>query len=89
MTAQPSFGYKTVVRHEVNVHFLQEQREYNAKMKELRKKHLTEYWQRQTQVENAYLEKFKAERIEKQRRDLDKWRTAICKISMHTKKQID
>ncbi len=24
----------------------------------------------------------------KQRRDLDRWRTAICNISMHTKKQI-
>ncbi len=89
MTTLSSFGYKTVVRREVNHHYLQEQREYKQKMTELRKKHLQEYWQRQTQVENAYLDKFKAERIEKQRRDLDKWRTAICKISMHTKKQID
>ena len=58
-------------------------------MKDLRKRHLQEYWQRQTQVENAYLERFKAERIEKQKRDMDRWRTAICKIAMHTKKQID
>jgi hypothetical protein len=26
--------------------------------------------------------------MEKQRRDMDKWRTAICNIAMHTKKQI-
>ena len=58
-------------------------------MKDLRKRHLQEYWQRQTQVENAYLERYKSERIEKQKRDMDRWRTAICKISMHTKKQID
>ena len=58
-------------------------------MKDLRKRHLQEYWQRQTQVENAYLERFKSERIEKQKRDMDRWRTAICKIAMHTKKQID
>lgn len=58
-------------------------------MKEMRKKHLQEYWQRQTQVENAYLDKFKVERHDKQRRDLDKWRTAICRIAMHTKKQMD
>ena len=58
-------------------------------MKDLRKRHLQEYWQRQTQVENAYLERYKSERIEKQKRDMDRWRTAICKIAMHTKKQID
>ena len=57
-------------------------------MKELRKKHLKEYWERQTQVENAYLDKFREDRMAKQKRDLDRWRTAICKISMHTKKQI-
>jgi hypothetical protein len=34
-------------------------------MKELRKKHLREYWERQTQVENAYIERFKQERIAK------------------------
>jgi hypothetical protein len=84
-----TFGYKTVVRREVNQHYLQEQREYKEQMKDLRKRHLQEYWQRQTQVENAYLERYKSERIEKQKRDMDRWRTAICKIAMHTKKQID
>lgn len=57
-------------------------------MKELRKKHLKEYWERQTQVENAYLEKFREERTAKQKRDLDRWRTSICNIALHTKKQI-
>jgi hypothetical protein len=75
-----------VVRREVNQHYLQEQREYKEQMKDLRKRHLQEYWQRQTQVENAYLERYKSERIEKQKRDMDRWRTAICKIAMHTKK---
>lgn len=78
-----------MVRREVNQHYLQEQREYKEQMKDLRKRHLQEYWQRQTQVENAYLERYKSERIEKQKRDMDRWRTAICKIAMHTKKQID
>ena len=57
-------------------------------MKELRKKHLKEYWERQTQVENAYLDKFREERMAKQKRDLDRWRTSICNIALHTKKQI-
>jgi hypothetical protein len=39
-------------------------------------------------VENAYLERYQVERQAKQRRDLDKWRTAICNIAMHTKRQI-
>ena len=54
-----------MVRREVNQHYLQEQREYKEQMKDLRKRHLQEYWQRQTQVENAYLERYKSERIEK------------------------
>lgn len=39
-------------------------------------------------MENAYLERYQVERQAKQRRDLDKWRTAICNIAMHTKRQI-
>lgn len=57
-------------------------------MSEMRKKHLKEYWEMQTQVENAYIEKWRLEKMAKQRRDLDRWRTAICNISMHTKNQI-
>jgi hypothetical protein len=81
-----TFGYKTVVRREKNTIWIEEQIKYKAEMKELRKKHLKEYWERQTQVENAYLDKFREDRMAKQKRDLDRWRTAICNISMHTKK---
>jgi hypothetical protein len=76
------------VRREKNTAWIEEQMKYKAEMKELRKKHLREYWDRQTQVENAYLDKFREERLGKQKRDLDRWRTAICNISLHTKKQI-
>jgi hypothetical protein len=54
-------------------------------MTEMRKKHKKEFWEQHTQVENAYLEKFRVESLEKQRRDLDRWRTTICNVSMHTK----
>ena len=57
-------------------------------MKQYRKEHLKQYWEEQTQIENAFLDKFKQERIEKQKRDLDRWRTAICNIAMHTKRKI-
>ena len=67
----------------------EEKRVYSEKMSVQRKVHLKEYWERQTQVENTYLERYQTERIAKQRRDLDKWRTAICNISMHTKRQMN
>lgn len=82
------FGYKTVVRRVPNTAFLEETRAYQQQMSQMRKQHLAEYWERQTQVENAYLERWMAEKREKQWRDLDRWRTAICNISMHTKKQM-
>ena len=72
-----------------DVAFEQERRQYAEQMTQMRKEHLKNYWERQTQVENAYLERFQGERVQKQRRDLDKWRTAICNIAMHTKKQIN
>ena len=88
ITSAPQFGYKTVYRWQRDPKFEEEKRVYAEKMSEMRKKHAQEFWERQTQVENAYLERFQTERAAKQRRDLDKWRTAICNISMHTKKQI-
>ena len=76
------------MRRVYNQAYEDECRVYDVEMKKLRKDHIKEYWERQTQIENAYLEKWQGERVEKQRRDLDKWRTAICNIAMHTKKQI-
>jgi hypothetical protein len=54
----------------------------------LRTKHRKEYWEHQTQVENTFLDKFLEEGLQKQRRDLDRWRTRICIVSMATKNQL-
>lgn len=54
----------------------------------MRKQHRKQYWEEQTQIENAYIENFKQERLVKQKADLDNWRTAICNISMNTKKKL-
>jgi hypothetical protein len=83
-----AFEYKTVVRRYRDPRLEEEQRAYAAQMKVMRKQHMREYWERQTQVENAYLERFQQERVAKQRRDLDKWRTAVCNVAMHTKRQM-
>ncbi len=55
----------------------------------MRKEHIKAHWENQTQIENAYLAKWRKEKLEKQRRDLDRWRTSICNISMHTKNQMN
>lgn len=87
-TQVQAFGYKTYVQKRVDPVFEEEKRVYAEELSKMRKQHLKEYWERQTQVENAYLAKYQQERREKQKRDLDRWRTAICNISMHTKKQM-
>lgn len=53
-----SFGYRTVVRRESNVAWENEKKEYAEQMKTLRKEHARQFWERQTQIENAYLEKW-------------------------------
>jgi len=42
------FGYKTAVRWQKNHAFEEERKQYAEKMRVLRKKHLAEYWERQT-----------------------------------------
>lgn len=57
-TQLQSCGYKTVVHRSVDPVFEEEKRVYREEMSKMRKQHLKEYWERQTQVENTYLEKY-------------------------------
>ena len=68
--------------------FEKERSDYKKKVSVVRLGHMKHYWDEQTQIENAYLENYKQDRLAKQRRDLDHWRTSICNIAMHTKKKI-
>jgi len=84
----PAMHYRVYMRRLKDPDYEREKLEYKQKMSEMRKKHLKDYWEMQTQVENAYLDKWRLEKTAKQRRDLDRWRTAICNVSMHTKNQL-
>lgn len=58
-------------------------------MKKCRTEHREIFWDLQTQIENKYLDDFKKERTKKMSDDMDRWRTSICKVSGHTKKQLE
>ncbi|CDW75094.1 UNKNOWN [Stylonychia lemnae] len=83
-----TFGYKRSSVKVFDFEFKKDLAEYNQEFGVLRKKHKKEYWEHQTQVENTFLDKFREEGLQKQRRDLDRWRTRICTISMSTKNEI-
>ena len=81
----PTFNYRLVRLRTNNEDFEREREEYKKKLKEYRKMHYKKFWEDQTQIENRYLMEWRETKIEKQKRDLDKWRTHVCKIAMHTK----
>lgn len=54
--SHPIFNYKLFIKKKRNLEFEKERKEYNEKMKVYRRKHLQEFWQEQTQVENTYIE---------------------------------
>ncbi len=45
LTSSQSCGYRTVVRFKPHEEFQRERLEYKQKVKEMRKKHLKEYWE--------------------------------------------
>eukprot|EP00347_Sterkiella_histriomuscorum_P012490 403368376 len=88
MGAYPQRDYKRHSKWTVNNDYKQDMIDYTAKMSVMRKNHKKEYWQQHTQVENEFLDRFRKDRLDAQRKELDKWRTRICTISMSTKKQL-
>jgi hypothetical protein len=51
------FQVKAYIKKTVNLDYERERAEYKVKMTEYRKRHFKDYWERQTQVENDFLEK--------------------------------
>jgi hypothetical protein len=58
--------------------------EYKKLMKEYRKEHKRKFWEVQTKIENKYIEDYREQQKQKEIRDMQKYRTSVCKISMHT-----
>ena len=82
------FGLRVRVAREINYDFENERKKLKEDMKLRRKQYKEEYWQMQTQIENKHFEDFRAERKTKQRNDLDKWRTAICKMAKNAQDHV-
>ena len=53
----------------------------------MRKQAAQDYWDQQTQVENHFLRQHKEDRIGKNERDMQRWRTQICNIGLMTQKK--
>ena len=88
-TPDARFNIRVRVAREVNYAFENERKQLRVDMAERRKQHRADYWRLQTQIENKFFEDLRAEFKQKQRADMDRWRTKICQISMATKKQIN
>ena len=73
---------------EINFSYENDRKQFRVKMAERRKQHREEYWRMQTQIENKYFEDLRAEKKQKQRNDMNRWRTSICTIAKNTKDKI-
>ncbi len=66
-----------------------EYKDYKTALAETRKKLKAEYEEIQTKAEEQWLDQYTKEQQTKWIRDMDKWRTSVCRIAMHTKKQME
>ena len=88
------FGFKLnrvyrVIRRKVqDPDVLKERADFLEQMKEYRKKYKVEFQGIQEEVNANFMKENKERLIRAHRRDLDKERTSIIKIAMHTKNQI-
>lgn len=63
----------------LSVPYEREKAEYKKARKEMNKKHIQDFWEEQTKVENEWLNEFMKEQKEKKRRDDAKMRTKLIK----------
>lgn len=88
LTTRPEYNVR--VRQPTKVHkdFFDEKQAYKKIMREYRMKNIKEYTERQTQVENKYLENWEKLQQETFQRNLVKFRTSVVKISAGTQRHI-
>ena len=87
----PAMGYRVQIypkRYfdpEVKAEMVQYKLDYKKTVKRLR----DEYWERQTEIENEWIEDYRERRKDKEERDLRRFRTSIVKIAMHTHNHVE
>jgi len=68
---------------------VKEYADYRKSMKKARRDLRIEADIAHTKAEEKWLEEYTKDQEEKWVRDMDKWRTSVCKIAMHTKRHLD
>lgn len=61
---------------------------YTRLVKEYRKKNIKTYWEKQTQIENDYIDNYDKQQEKKRLDDLMRFRTSIAKISYATRRNL-
>ena len=82
------FGIRVRVAREINYTYENDRKQLKLDMAVKRKQQREDYWRLQTQIENKYFEDLRKEMKEKNRGDMDRWRTKICNISKNAKDHI-
>ncbi|KRX02102.1 hypothetical protein PPERSA_06297 [Pseudocohnilembus persalinus] len=84
-----TYNYKLTKPHRKFTDYEFEKFAYNKMVKEYRKQHFQEHFERQTILENDFIEKYNEQQLQKQRNNEIKYRTSICKISNATQQRIN
>lgn len=84
----PTMGYKVKRPRYVDPDIIQERNEFQKKLSEYRKAHKAEYERVQREANEKYIAEETLARIQRHRKNLDRERTSIIKVAMHTKNLI-
>lgn len=88
LTHQTKYSVRTTQPRRVNSEFEKERRDYKQLLKSYRLKNISEYWERQTKVENEYIEKWNKLQQEKGARDRMHLRASVVKVATGTQHHI-
>jgi len=88
LTHQTKYSVRVTQPRRVNTEFENEKRDYKKLLKSYRLKNISEYWERQTKVENEYIEKWNKLQQQKGARDLMNLRASVVKVAAGTQNHI-
>jgi hypothetical protein len=81
---QTKYSVRCTAPRRLNNEFEKERQEYKKLLKSYRLKNISEYWERQTKVENEYIEKWNKLQQEKHHRDQMNLRASVVRVAAGT-----